>query len=213
MAKIDDYLAFVNEQVQVQDRLAIRYDHEPYRRNRHVSSKNKFVELANYLGQIKSHGLDFGDASLNRSLSAQKRIQLTYEDLQGLPEELVKELNVTDTDRQEMEIEHIIAQSDGVLSLDKIMVELYRRTGEIHKRNTLTSRLYRMAQRRMIYNVPGKKGVYSTYEISEADAKRMFGPDQPEEASTPPSSPPAPATPTHLDRFKAKLSGSTAPPR
>ena len=218
MNKIEDYIGFVKDQVQVQDRLATKYDHEPYRANRHVKAKNSFAELAEYLETIKAHGLNFGDNSLNRSLNVQKRIQLTYEDIQGLPEDLIKELNVTDTDRQEMVIEHIIAQSDGVLSLDKIMVELYRRTGEVHKRNTMISRLFRMVQRGMIYNVPGKKGVYSTFEISEADAKRMFGQDrEPEEAVAPlpppPGPPPVPpATPNQMDRLRARLSNSTAPP-
>ena len=200
MGKIDDLVAFVKEQVQVQDRLAIKYDHEPYRRNRHVNTKNKFAELAEYLEQVKNRGLDFGDNSLNRSLSAQKRIQLTFEDLQGLPDELVKELNVTDTDKQEMVIEHIIAQSGGVLSLDKILVELYKRTGEIHKRNTLISRLYRMAQKKMIYNVSGKKGVYSTYEISEPDAKKMFGQDGESEDTSPPAPTPGPKSRRDLQR-------------
>lgn len=214
MAKIDDYLNFVKEQAAIQDRLATRYSDESYRSNRHIQAKQKFTELADYIEQIKSHGLQFDSSSLNRSISAQKRIQLTFEDIQGLPDELVKELSITDTDKQEMVIEHIIAQSGGYLSLDKIMVELYRRTGEIHKRNTLTSRLYRMAQRGMIYNVPGKKGVYSTYEIPEADARRMFGQDGAAEES--PASPPAPATPSPpstLERLRAKAMSETAPPR
>ena len=177
----------------------------------HTKSKNRFAELADYLGQIKSHGLDFDNNTLARSVSAQKRIQLTYEDVQGLPEELVKELNISDTDRQEMIIEHIIAASGGVLSLDKILIELYRRTGEIHKRNTLTSRLYRMAQRGTIYNVIGKKGVYSTYEISETDAKKMFGQDGDATAEEPT---PAPSASTNsvsaLERLKAAAMGSTA---
>lgn len=213
MGKIEDYIGFVKDQVQIQDRLATKYDHEPYRSNRHVKARNSFAELAEYLEQIKDHGLDFDDNSMNRSLSAQKRIHLTYEDIQGLPDELIKELNVTDTDRQEMVIEHIIAQSGGVLSLDKILVELYRRTREVHKRNTLTSRLFRMAQRGMIYNVPGKKGVYSTYEISEQDAKKMFGQDRETEETPPPPQPPGPPSPPAgggMDRLKARFLEGTA---
>jgi hypothetical protein len=212
MGKIEDYVDFVKEQVQVQDKLATRYDDEPYRRNMHVKAKTKFAELADYLEHIKSRGLDFDDNSLNRSVSAQKKIQLTLEDIQGLPDELIKELNVSDTDKQEMVIEHIIAQSGGYLSLDKIMVELYRRTREISKRNTLTSRLYRMAQRGTIYNVPGKKGVYSTYEISEQDAKRMFGQiDGDADEIPPPAAPTPPSGPSPLGKLKIQLSASTAP--
>jgi hypothetical protein len=108
-----------------------------------------------------------------------------------------------------MEIEHIIAQSGGFLSLDKIMVELYKRTREIHKRNTLTSRLYRMAQRGTIYNVPGKKGVYSTYEISEQDAKKMFGQDVTDEAPSAQSSAPSGSS-SRMERLTATMMGSSA---
>jgi hypothetical protein len=208
MRKIEDYVGFVKDQVQVQDKLATKYANEPYRHNRHLQARNSFSELAEYLEQIRAHGLKFDDTSLNRSLSAQKRIQLTFEDIQGLPEDLIKELNVSDTDRQEMVIEHIIAQSGGVLSLDKILVELWRRTGEVHKRNTMISRLYRMAQRGMIYNVPGKKGVYSTYEISEQDAKKMFGQDGDGGGEEPPTAPgPNPPAPTP----SAKATSAPAP--
>ena len=207
MGKIDEYLDFVKEQVGIQEKLTTRYDHEPYRRNMHVKARTKFAELAEYLEQIKSRGFDFDNNTLNRSLSAQKRIQLTFEDIQGLPDDLIKELNVSDTDRQEMEIEHIIAQSGGFSSLDKIIVGL-RRTREVHKRNTLTSRLYRMAQRGTIYNVPGKKGVYSTYEISEQDAKRMFGQDI--AAEEPPTTPSATPSGSAGDRLRSALMTSTA---
>src|SRR5438046_6413225 len=112
---------------------------------------------------------------LNRGDSPRKRIQLTYEEIEDAPEELLKELNITDTDRQEYLIEYLIAHAGGVLSLDKIMMQLFVRTKEVPRRNTITSRLYRMAGKGMIYNVPGKKGVYSTYELSEQEAKKMFG--------------------------------------
>jgi hypothetical protein len=72
------------------------------------------------------------------------------------------------------------------------MVELFKRTREVPKRNVLTTRLFRMASRGAIYNVPGKKGVYSTYELSEADAKRMFGGDKPESDPAPAATPEAP---------------------
>ncbi len=107
------------------------------------------------------------------------------------------------------------------MSLDKIMLALYERTKEFPRRTTITSRLYRMALRGMIFNVPGKKGIYSTYELTEADAKKMFG--QFDESSQEPG--PSPATPapsqtptgqqggltqTERDRMKTKLMSSAA---
>ena len=46
MRKIEDYLDFVKDQVQVQDRLSTKYGDEPYRHNMHVKAKKNFAELA-----------------------------------------------------------------------------------------------------------------------------------------------------------------------
>ncbi len=42
----------------------------------------------------------------------------------------------------------------------------------------------------MIYNVPGKKGVYSSYEMTDQEAKKLFGVDgEPEEPTSAASAP------------------------
>jgi len=194
MAKIDNYVSFVKDQVTVQERLAKKYEDDTYRQGMHVKTANSFAELGRFLEEIQKRGTQ-DTAYLSRGDSAQKRIQLTYEEIENAPDELLKELNLSETDRQELLIEYLIAQAGGVLSLDKIMVQLYARTRDVPRRNTITSRLYRMAGRGMIYNVPGKKGVYSTYELSEQDAKKMFG-QFAGEADEPPPSPSPPSAPT-----------------
>jgi hypothetical protein len=108
-------------------------------------------------------------------VSGRRKILLSLEDIKDAPKELLEELNLSDTDKQEMLIEAILNDAGGTLSLDKILVELYKRTGQVHKRNVVISRLYRMGNRGLIYSLPGKKGVYSTYEISPQDVKRLFG--------------------------------------
>jgi hypothetical protein len=174
MAKIDNYIGFVKEQVTVQERLARKYDEDNYRKSLHFKAARTFADMGRFLEEIQRRGTH-DTAYLNRGDTPQKRILITFEEVENAPEELLKELNLTENDRQELLIEYLIAQAGGVLSLDKIIVELYERTKEIPKRAALTTRLFRMANRGMIYNVPGKKGVYSTYELSEADAKKMFG--------------------------------------
>jgi len=174
MAKMESFIAFVKEQVLFQERMANKFSDDEYRRGLHMKTGNRFQELLQYLQELESRGSAVYNSN-NRSTSAQKRILLTFEEVEGLPAELIKELNMNEADMQELVIEHIIAQSGGVLSLDKIMIELYKRTKEIPKRNATVSRLYRMAARGAVFNVPGKKGVYSTYELSDQDAKRMFG--------------------------------------
>jgi hypothetical protein len=68
----------------------------------------------------------------------------------------------------------------------------------------------------MIYNVPGKKGVYSTFEMTEQDAKKTFGVDgDPDETgpSTPTTEPaastepaPAPRRPTMGSKYATSVS-------
>jgi hypothetical protein len=217
MSKIDSYLAFVKEQVAVQERLANKYD-EDYRRTLHMKTADRLAELAHFLEEIRKKGT-VNTGYLNRGDAPQKRLFLTFEEIENAPEELLKELNIGDTDRNELLIEYIIAELGGVLSLDRIMIELYKRTREIPKRGTTTSRLYRMASRGMIYNVPGRKGVYSTYELTEPEAKKMFGQfdESADEAVANAASSPTPTTATKPvansgedTKLRAKLMGSAA---
>jgi hypothetical protein len=212
MGKIENYLGFVKEQVAVQQKLAKKYEDSPFRKGQHLKTAKNFADLAEFLFDIQNKGTQ-DTAYLNRGDSPKKRIALTYEDVDGAPEDLLKELNLTEADKQDLLIEYLIAQAGGILSLDKIMVELYRRTREVPKRNTITSRLFRMATRGVIYNVPGKKGVYSTYEVSEEDAKKMFGADgdgeepaSPASSTAPAPSPPQPGS----DRLKRRFLSSAA---
>ncbi len=63
------------------------------------------------------------------------------------------------------------------------MIEPYRRTRDVPKRNTITSRLFRMAGRGVIYNVPGKKGPYSTYDVSEEEQEKDVDDSEADEAT------------------------------
>lgn len=226
MAKIDKYVSFVKEHVGIQQRLAKKYDDSPYRKGQHLESAKNFADLAQFLTEIQKRGT--GDTSyLNRGDSPLKRLHLTYEDIADLSEDQLKELNINDADKQDLVVEHIIAENGGVYSLDKIMVDLFRQTKEFPKRNTITSRLYRMVGKGIIYNVPGKKGVYSTFEMTPDEAKKMFGVDgDSDDAPTGALSEPAPAAaaepaagsppvpkPRPASPFAKKFTGSTSIPR
>ncbi len=99
-------------------------------------------------------------------------------------------------------IEAVVNEAGGVASLDKILIGLYKKTREVHKRGTITSRLYRMRQKNTIFAVPNKSGFYSTKSLSEQDVKRLFGqdeldmaPDDDDNASPSVSSAPPPIRP------------------
>lgn len=83
--------------------------------------------------------------------------------LEELPEELRAQLQVGKIGALEQRIISLIQeQYDGVANVDEILVGLFRATGDIHQRQTLANKLYRMGQSGLIASVPRKKGVYRT---------------------------------------------------
>lgn len=101
--------------------------------------------MSNYIEEIKSSPL-----------------YLTSEDLEGLPQNLIDQLNITESDKKEMYISKLIEKCGGIISLDKLLIAIYKDSGEIHERNKLMARLYRMSQKGIIHTHPSKKGQYST---------------------------------------------------
>jgi hypothetical protein len=84
-------------------------------------------------------------------------------DLSNLPDELKSQLQATKVGELDASIMDVLeTQLDGVGNVDEILVGIYRKTGEIHKRQYISNKLYRMAQAGMIVSVPKKKGVYRT---------------------------------------------------
>jgi hypothetical protein len=145
-----------------------------FRGNLHKGTAEKFKGLAADLEEADK----LLDAPHKTSPSAQRgpiQLSLSIEDVEGLPDELVKELSLSDADKLEFEIVNAIEEAGGVISLDRLLISVFKRTGEIHKRAYLTNRLARMAQKNVIYYVPGRKGVYSTEQLSSEDVVRLFG--------------------------------------
>jgi len=109
-----------------------------------------------------------------RSAVVAPRLGLSWEEIHGLPQELLEELSISESDKTEFNISSLITELGGVASLDRLLVALFRQTGEITKRAALNQRLYRMVQKELIHSVPGKKGVYSIRPISEEDADKLI---------------------------------------
>ena len=81
--------------------------------------------------------------------------------LDDLPEELRRELQIGKVGEFERHIIAIIQDTyDGVANVDEILVGLYRRLGQVHPRQFIANKLYRMGQAGQIASVPRKKGVY-----------------------------------------------------
>lgn len=173
MSMINKHLAFVNEQVGIQTRLAKKYAKDEQRSALHTNTRDRFIDLLSCLAEA--------DALLEAAEPAKAAVQapvltLQPDELDGLPSELLAELSEGAVpDKADAALLQVLADRGGIASLDQIIVGLYKKTGELVKRNTLTSKLYRMAQKGSIFPVPDRKGVYSVRRLSEDDAKRIFG--------------------------------------
>lgn len=92
-------------------------------------------------------------------------IHLSPHELLDLPPELIKQLALNESDNYELELIRLIDSVGGTISLDKLIVLLYRDKGEIADRVQLNARLNRMMRKETIFSVPKKKGVYRTTRI------------------------------------------------
>jgi hypothetical protein len=144
---------------------------EEFRANLHASTRDKFKELSADI-IIADKELD---SPKKKDLSGIKQLSVSPEELEGLPEELINELSVSDADKTEFAIVNLINENGGILPLDRILIGMYKKTGEITKRQTMTSKLYRMSQKGLVFSVPSKKGFYSTEELTEDDVTQIFG--------------------------------------
>ncbi|MGJ5046600.1 hypothetical protein ACQR09_06005 [Bradyrhizobium oligotrophicum] len=177
---VTKYGAFVNDQIQLQEKMANKFGSQEWRRDRHLATKEIWKNLLDDLVLLQSRLEDIPEKP--KPTNVQRNTTLTMEDIEGLPPELMQELSISEADRLEFTIVGLINEAGGIMSLDKLIIGLYKKTGEIHRRSALTSRIYRMIQKKLIFSVPFRKGIYSTQELSDDDVRALFGvPDSGEE--------------------------------
>lgn len=153
---IQAYIPFVKDQVAHQEQQAARANSkgDEKRAQSYLSRAAMFSQLALDLEALEAAAAP--PANLDASL------RLTPDDLRDLPEELMQQLSISEADKRDFLIMELIDGLGGIASLDQILVALFRKTGEIEKRNKLNARLYRMSSKGSIFQYPDKKGVYTT---------------------------------------------------
>lgn len=174
MSILQKHIAFVNEQIAVQSKLATKFEGQEWRHKLHTDSCENFRQLSVDLADADRQLDEYANNPLPRTETKPSRLSLAPEDIQGLPAELLEELS-SGADKTEFAIIQVINERGGIASLDQILVGVYKRTGEVFKRSTMTSRLYRMAQKSLVFSVPTKKGAYSTDALSESEVTRLLG--------------------------------------
>jgi len=166
MENVEKFIAFVKSQAEFHARQSARFRHDERRFELHKGTSETFEELHVFLQEIKAD-------EIKKPISNSK-LSLGWSELEDLPPELIAELSITESDKLDFSIAELIQKSGGIATLDRILVDIYRLTGEILKRQNLNARLYRMVQKELIFSVPGKKGVYSSEMLSEEDASRLI---------------------------------------
>lgn len=172
---LEKFIPFVKEQSAFHARMADLFgpnsrQKDLKRSQKHAESSARFAELAQALEQAAKATL-----TAPTTPPRPKQLSLSFDEIQDLPDDLLKELSISDADRTDYAILQIIEECGGIASLDRILVGLYKATGEVMKRSTLTSRAYRMAQKGNLFSVPTKKGVYSSHELTEDQVAELLG--------------------------------------
>ena len=175
MSSLSTFLPFVNGQLSAQSRLAVKYARDEKRRDLHLDSAAHLKNLADAMMEADARIKEFEDERHARTISQPPILTLKPEELEGLPDEVLSELSEGAVpERSDVMLFQVIEDRGGVASLDQIIVGLYRKTGEMPKRGTLTSKLYRLGQKGQIFSVPERKGVYSTLRLTDEEWAKCF---------------------------------------
>ena len=94
------------------------------------------------------------------------RIKVPWSEAKELPKQLRSQ--VVSMSKDEVEIMNVLEQRQ-IVSLSRLMVDLYDLTGKIHNRVRLSTRLWRMYRSNKIFKVPGRKGIYSLEQLGSKD--------------------------------------------
>jgi hypothetical protein len=175
MSILSKHLELVNQQAEFHEKMAAKFPPESYRGRLHRNTSEGFRALAADLQKADTL-LDPGSPSTAaKKATIPGQLSLSLEDIEGLPAELIDELSISGGDKVEFAILNAIEEAGGIISLDRLLIALFKKTGEVHKRASVISRLHRMSGKNLIFSVPGKKGLYSTEQLNAAQAAKLFG--------------------------------------
>lgn len=157
---IDKYDLFIKDQISYQERSA-EYHAEKHDEIRASAFSDRAKKLQELWSDIKKTAQGYPQPSV------ESQFHLLPEDLEGLPDELIKELGITESDRKEFLLIKLINKLGGIASINKLLVEIFKETQEVEKRARLIGRLYRMQNKGLIYSTSDRKGIYSTKPIPD----------------------------------------------
>ncbi|SFJ00070.1 hypothetical protein [Nitrosomonas sp. Nm34] len=161
MSILEKHIDFVKNQIAYHQRQSEKLGKKNDSRSDRTCSNHKkvledLVDLAEFLESIPK---DLSSLD-KKSKAVSSSLHILPSDLEGLPQELLDELNISDSDKQELEIIKSLENAGGVLTIDKLMIQLYRDTGAIHNRKQLAAKLYRMTSKGLLRSNQDKRGAF-----------------------------------------------------
>lgn len=84
---------------------------------------------------------------------------LKQKDIEGLPPELLAQLSKKAIAQTENPVLASIRQRE-IASIDQIMIDIYRSTGQVKKRQAVSMELFKLAKAGLIARIPKHQGVY-----------------------------------------------------
>lgn len=185
MDSVVDYVEFVNGQAAYHENKVRQLEvRNPKQADKHKEIAVKFRQLSTFLQSFPTGssysqeqltlpsilGAKLPDGELAEAI-LNNPLELSPELLAGLPEDVLAEINISDTDRFEATVLRLINGTVGkTMLLDNILVGIYLMTKEKIGRTILANRLYRMSRKGKLYSVQGKKGFYTTINPGTAES-------------------------------------------
>jgi hypothetical protein len=186
---LQKFAPLVKRQLEYWQRQIDQYgpDHPRYRASkvdRYRQLVASFTELFQYLNQLEGTDLRIESARPERlspetsrptraptprpiDVPPQANNPPPADEFSDLPPELLAELS-EGAKAQVDPIIKAINDRGGTATLDQILIDLYRATGEVHKRTLVQNKLFRLSKREMCWPTPGRKGIYTTQKPADA---------------------------------------------
>lgn len=170
--KIDDDLAYVKdkgiplveEQAAFHRRLSDQIARTPKGSDKarmHSKRAAAFGELAMVLASIQKHGQSIAGTSGVEVKANEPPAFLRIGDINELPEELRKQIKISESDKLDMDIIECIDAFGGTAAIDEILVQLWKDSGTILDRDYLARKIYRLTRNGALKSVK-RKGYFTT---------------------------------------------------
>lgn len=162
---ISDALEFLNNRIQFHQSRAKRFNRNSHPSKQHERTAQQHRDLITLLKSLQVNATQ--KPVVSNETAQDDLFSLNPLKLDDLPEELVDDLNLSKSERRDAEILELFKIAERPLNINELMVGLYRKYEQRPKRNALSARLYRMAQRDDVHSVPHKKGLYAIGPLEE----------------------------------------------